>query len=43
LRRAARNSIIASYGLDAMVRRTEEALSQLVANRHAAEIARQFA
>jgi len=43
LRQAARNSIVASYGLDTMVRRTEEALSQLVADRHAAEIARQFA
>jgi glycosyltransferase involved in cell wall biosynthesis len=43
LRTAARDSIVANYGLDAMVRRTEAVLSQLVAGRPAAEIAREFA
>ncbi len=43
LRTAARNSIVANYGLDGMVRRTEAVLSQLVAGRPADEIAREFA
>jgi glycosyltransferase involved in cell wall biosynthesis len=42
LRRSARDAIVANYGLDVMVRRTENVLSQLVANRRAADIARQF-
>ena len=43
LRTAARDAIVANYGLDAMVRRSEDVLSQLVANRPAGEIAREFA
>jgi glycosyltransferase involved in cell wall biosynthesis len=43
LRTAARDFIVANYGLDAMVRRSEAALSQLVAGRSASEIAREFA
>jgi glycosyltransferase involved in cell wall biosynthesis len=42
LRRSARDAIVANYGLDVMVRRTENVLSQLVANRGAADIAREF-
>jgi glycosyltransferase involved in cell wall biosynthesis len=42
LRRTTRGTIVANYGLDAMVRRTEDVLSQLVADRCAADIARQF-
>jgi glycosyltransferase involved in cell wall biosynthesis len=42
LRRSARDAIVANYGLDVMVRRTENVLSQLVANRRAADIAREF-
>jgi glycosyltransferase involved in cell wall biosynthesis len=43
LRATARDAIVANYGLDAMVRRTEAVLSQLVAGRPAGEIAREFA
>jgi glycosyltransferase involved in cell wall biosynthesis len=43
LRQATRNSIVASYGLDAMVRRTEDILTRLIAEQPANEIARQFA
>jgi glycosyltransferase involved in cell wall biosynthesis len=43
LREAARATIVASYGLDAMVLRSETVLAQLVAGRPAAEIAREFA
>jgi glycosyltransferase involved in cell wall biosynthesis len=43
LREAARAAIVASYGLDAMVLRSEAILAQLVAGRPAAEIAREFA
>ena len=43
LRAAARDVIVANYGLDAMVRRTEAILSQLIAERPAGEIAREFA
>jgi glycosyltransferase involved in cell wall biosynthesis len=43
LGRTARGSIVANYGLDAMVRRTEEILAQLVIGRPAQEILRQFA
>jgi glycosyltransferase involved in cell wall biosynthesis len=43
LRQAARAAIVASYGLDAMVLRSETVLAQLVAGRLASEIAREFA
>jgi len=43
LREAARNSIIANYGVDAMVRKTEDILAQLIAGRPAEDIARPFA
>ncbi len=43
LRDAARNSIIARYGVDAMVGRTEEILVQLMAGQPPGDIARQFA
>lgn len=43
LGRAARSSIVANYGLDALVRRTEDILTQLATGRPAPEIARQFA
>jgi glycosyltransferase involved in cell wall biosynthesis len=43
LRTVARDAIVTNYGLDAMVRRTEAVLSQLVAGRPADEIAREFA
>jgi glycosyltransferase involved in cell wall biosynthesis len=43
LRQAARTAIVASYGLDAMVLRSEAILAQLVAGRPAAEIAHEFA
>jgi glycosyltransferase involved in cell wall biosynthesis len=43
LRQAARGRIVANYGLDAMVRRTEDVLVRLAADRPADEIARQFA
>jgi glycosyltransferase involved in cell wall biosynthesis len=42
LREAARTAVVASYGLDAMVLRSETILAQLVAGRPAAEIAREF-
>jgi glycosyltransferase involved in cell wall biosynthesis len=43
LRQAARGRIVANYGLDAMIRRTEDVLVWLAADRPADEIARQFA
>jgi glycosyltransferase involved in cell wall biosynthesis len=43
LRAAARGAIVAGYGLDAMVLRSEAILAQLVAGRPATEIAREFA
>jgi glycosyltransferase involved in cell wall biosynthesis len=43
LRAAARAAIVASYGLDAMVLRSETILAQLAAGRPATEIAREFA
>jgi glycosyltransferase involved in cell wall biosynthesis len=43
LREAARSAIVANYGLDTMVRRTEDILSRLTAERPAEEIAREFA
>jgi glycosyltransferase involved in cell wall biosynthesis len=42
LRNDARDRIVANYSLDTMVRRTEDALSQLMAGRPAQEIAREF-
>jgi glycosyltransferase involved in cell wall biosynthesis len=42
LRKEAREEIVANYGLDAMVRRTEDILSQLTAGRRAQDIAREF-
>jgi glycosyltransferase involved in cell wall biosynthesis len=42
LRRQAREAIIANYGLDTMVRRTEDILTQLTAGRRAQDIAREF-
>ena len=42
LRNDARDRIVANYSLDTMVRRTEDALSQLMAGRPAQEIARAF-
>jgi glycosyltransferase involved in cell wall biosynthesis len=43
LRTVARDAIVTSYGLDAMVQRTEAVLSQLVAGRPAGDIAHEFA
>jgi glycosyltransferase involved in cell wall biosynthesis len=43
LRQAVRGTIVANFGLDAMVRRTEDILTRLTADRPADEIARQFA
>ena len=43
LREAARSAIVANYGLEPMVHRTEDILTQLVAGRPAREIARDFA
>jgi glycosyltransferase involved in cell wall biosynthesis len=43
LRAAARDTIVAKYGLEVMVRRTEDILARLVAERPAREIAREFA
>jgi hypothetical protein len=43
LREAARATIVASYGLETMVLRSETVLAQLVAGRPATEIAREFA
>ena len=43
LREAARDRVIASYGVEAMVQRTEAILSQLCANRSAMQIAQEFA
>jgi glycosyltransferase involved in cell wall biosynthesis len=43
LRQAARGRIVANYGLDAMIGRTEDVLIRLAAARPADEIARQFA
>lgn len=43
LRRSARDAIVANYGLDAMVRRSEAVLAQLISGRPAEEIAREFA
>jgi glycosyltransferase involved in cell wall biosynthesis len=42
LRSDARDRIVANYSLDTMVRRTEDALSQLTGGRPAREIARDF-
>jgi glycosyltransferase involved in cell wall biosynthesis len=42
LRKEAREEIVANYGLDAMVRRTEDILSQLTAGRRAQDIACEF-
>lgn len=42
LRKEAREAIIANYGLDTMVRRTEDILTQLAAGRRAEDIAREF-
>jgi hypothetical protein len=42
LRQDVRERIVANYGLDAMVRRTEDILSQLTAGRQAQDIAREF-
>ena len=43
LRGAARNSVVTRYSVDAMVDRTEEIFTQLMAGRPAGEIARRFA
>ena len=43
LRKEAREAIVANYGLDTMVRRTEDILTQLTAGRRAQDIAREFA
>jgi glycosyltransferase involved in cell wall biosynthesis len=43
LRKEARDGIVANYGLDTMVRRTEDILSQLTAGRRAQDITREFA
>jgi glycosyltransferase involved in cell wall biosynthesis len=43
LREGARRAIVANFRVEAMVQRTEEALSQLHAGRPASEIAREFA
>jgi glycosyltransferase involved in cell wall biosynthesis len=43
LRDAVRSSIVADYGLDVMVSRTEAVLAQLISGRPAEEIAREFA
>jgi hypothetical protein len=37
-----RSSIVADYGLAAMVRRSEDILTQLTAGHHAQQIAREF-
>jgi glycosyltransferase involved in cell wall biosynthesis len=42
LRNAARDGIVANYGLDTMVFRTEDILTQLTAGRRAQDIAREF-
>ena len=42
LRKEGREGIVANYGLDTMVRRTEDILSQLTAGRRAQDIAREF-
>jgi len=42
LREATRRSIVATYGLEAMVRRTEDVLEELMSGKPAAEIARRF-
>jgi glycosyltransferase involved in cell wall biosynthesis len=42
LRNEAREAIVANYGLDTMVRRTEDILTQLTAGRRAQDIAREF-
>ena len=41
-RQAVRRSIIATYGLEAMVRRTEDILEELVSGQPASEIALRF-
>jgi glycosyltransferase involved in cell wall biosynthesis len=43
LRKEGREGIVANYGLDTMVRRTEDILSQLTAGRRTQDIAREFA
>jgi glycosyltransferase involved in cell wall biosynthesis len=43
LRAAVRDAIVMNYGLEAMVRRTEDILTELAAERPAREIAREFA
>jgi glycosyltransferase involved in cell wall biosynthesis len=43
LRQAARTAIVADFGLEAMVLRSETVLAQIVAGRPATEIAREFA
>jgi glycosyltransferase involved in cell wall biosynthesis len=43
LRKEGREGIVANYGLDTMVRRTEDILSQLTAGRRTQGIAREFA
>jgi glycosyltransferase involved in cell wall biosynthesis len=43
LREAARHRVVANYGVDAMVQRTEAILSQLCADRPAMQIAQEFA
>ena len=43
LRDAVRNSVVARYSVDAMVDRTEDIFTQLMADRPAGDIARQFA
>jgi hypothetical protein len=42
LRDDVRSSIVADYGLAAMVRRSEDILTQLTAGHHAQQIAREF-
>ena len=42
LRKEAREAIVANYGLDTMVRRTEDILTQLTAGRRAQDIAGEF-
>jgi glycosyltransferase involved in cell wall biosynthesis len=42
LGKEAREAIVANYGLDTMVRRTEDILAQLTAGRRAQDIAREF-
>jgi glycosyltransferase involved in cell wall biosynthesis len=43
LRKEGREGIVANYGLDTMVRRTEDILGQLTAGRRTQDIAREFA